>query len=71
MYKPGISNRVADAVFRKREEDTEDEKELRVVARPYWEDFGEILEEVKADEALKKVIGDLRNQLASIIHLGT
>ncbi|XP_047150879.1 uncharacterized protein K02A2.6-like [Vigna umbellata] len=55
----GVTNRVADALSRKKE-DTKEEKELSIVARPYWHDFGEILEEVEADEALKKVIEDLR-----------
>ncbi|KOM58401.1 hypothetical protein LR48_Vigan11g143500 [Vigna angularis] len=60
VYKSGVTNKVADALSRKEEDDPQEEKELRVVARPYWQDYREILEEVEADEELKKVIEDLR-----------
>lgn len=61
-------NKVADALSRKGLEATTEkeeldkkleEKELRVIARPYWKDFQEILEEVKEDEELKKIVADI------------
>lgn len=58
MYKSGVTNRVVNALSKK--EDTEEEKELRVVARPYWQDFEEILKEIEVDEALRKVMEDLK-----------
>ncbi|KOM49767.1 hypothetical protein LR48_Vigan08g059400 [Vigna angularis] len=60
VYKSGVTNKVADALSRKNEDELQEEKELSVIARPYWQDFREILEEVEADEELRKVIDDLK-----------
>lgn len=45
---------------RRKEENGEDEKKLRVVGRPYWQDFQEDLREVKEDGVLVKVIEDIK-----------
>ncbi|KOM50008.1 hypothetical protein LR48_Vigan08g083500 [Vigna angularis] len=60
VYKAGATNRAADALSRREEGDKEDVAELGVMARPYWQDFGEILREVEEDDKLKRVMDDLR-----------
>ncbi|XP_047148658.1 uncharacterized protein LOC124820913 [Vigna umbellata] len=65
LYKAGTTTRVADALSRRREGNGEEEKELRAIARPYWQDFQEVLKEVKEDEVLVKVIEDIQKDLNS------
>lgn len=60
LYKAGTTNRVADALSRRKEGSGEEEKELRVVARSYWQDFQEVLKEVEEDEVLMKMIEDIQ-----------
>lgn len=60
MYKVGAANKVVDALSRKGEDKGEEEKEMRVVARPYCQDFQEVLREVEEDETLVKVIVDIK-----------
>lgn len=60
LYKAETTNRVADALSRKGEGGGEEEKEIRVVARPYWKNFQEVLREVEEDEVLMKVIKDIQ-----------
>nr|KYP37263.1 Transposon Ty3-I Gag-Pol polyprotein [Cajanus cajan] len=55
VYKTGAANRVADALSRQNEE-----KELQLISRPYWQDITEIDEEVKRDPILAKIIEDLK-----------
>lgn len=59
LYKTKSTNRVADALSHKGEGGGEEEKESRVVARPYWKNFQEVLREVEEDEVLMKVIKDI------------
>lgn len=59
LYRVGKSNLVADALSRKGESG-EEERELRMIARPYWQDFQEVVKEVEEDEVLKKVIDDIK-----------
>nr|KYP35909.1 Retrovirus-related Pol polyprotein from transposon 297 family [Cajanus cajan] len=44
VYKTGAANRMADALSRQNEE-----KELQVISKPYWQDITEIDEEVKQE----------------------
>lgn len=57
IYKTGSSNKVADALSRKMEETEEEVKELRVLSRPYWQSFEEVIKEVETDEHLRKNSG--------------
>lgn len=59
VYKAGKSNLAADALSR-RSEGGEEEKEIRMIARPYWQDFKELLTEIEEDAVLKKVMEDLQ-----------
>lgn len=59
VYKVGSTNRVADALSRRGEKGGE-EKELQMIARPYWQDFQEVLKEVEQDEGLRKVISEIQ-----------
>ncbi|XP_047174201.1 uncharacterized protein LOC124841869 [Vigna umbellata] len=65
LYKAGTTTRVAYALSRRKEGSREEEKELRAIARPYWQDFQEVLKEVKEDEVLVKVIEDIQKDLNS------
>ncbi|XP_052728408.1 transposon Tf2-1 polyprotein isoform X1 [Vigna angularis] len=60
VYKAGTLNQVADALSRKKEEEGTEEGELRVVARPYWQDFEEVTREVAADPILQKVVEEIK-----------
>ncbi|WVZ12616.1 hypothetical protein V8G54_017146 [Vigna mungo] len=60
VYKTGAANKAADALSRQFEGEDEGEKELSVIARPFWQDFGEIMQEVEVDEFLQKVMNDVR-----------
>ncbi|XP_017420314.1 uncharacterized protein LOC108330338 [Vigna angularis] len=60
LYKARVTNKAADALSRKNEGNNDEEKELCVLARPYWKDFEEIVKEVEEDEILQKVIDDIR-----------
>lgn len=46
VYKSGVTNKVVDDLSRKEKDKGEEEKELRVMAKPYWQDFREVLKEV-------------------------
>lgn len=50
VYKTEASNKVVDGLSRR---GRRWRKELRVVARPYWREFHEVLEEVEEDRTLK------------------
>lgn len=56
----GTTNRAVDALSRRDEGENEEEKELCVVARPYWQDFDEITKEVEEDKGLQKVIEEIK-----------
>lgn len=49
VYKVGATNKAADALSRSHEE-----KELRVLSRPFWQDTQQIDVEVQDDPVLKK-----------------
>lgn len=55
VYKMGATNKAADALSRWHEE-----KELRVLSRPFWQDTQQIDVEVQADPVLKKIIEELQ-----------
>jgi len=38
-YRTGTSNKVVDALSRKFEDQLEDDKDLRVLSKPFWQDF--------------------------------
>ncbi|XP_017425527.2 transposon Ty3-G Gag-Pol polyprotein [Vigna angularis] len=59
IYKVGTTNRVADALSRRDEGVNDEDKELSVIARPYWQDFEEVMKEVVEDEKLRKVIEEI------------
>lgn len=59
VYKTRSSNKVVDALSRKGEGVMEDIK-LQAISRPYWYDFREVLKEVEEDEALKKIVQELK-----------
>ncbi|WVZ21572.1 hypothetical protein V8G54_008894 [Vigna mungo] len=65
VYKARNTNRASNALSRRMEDQGKGEKELRVVARPYWQDFGDILKEVEEDEYLRKVVEDIKKNLDS------
>lgn len=60
IYKVGASNKVADALSR-REEDLE----LSMISRPYWQEISEIDEEVRKDAMLSKVTAELQQKADS------
>lgn len=59
VYKVGKSNGAADALSRRREGE-EEEKVITVIARPYWQDFQELITEVEEDAVLRKIVEDLK-----------
>ncbi|KOM57691.1 hypothetical protein LR48_Vigan11g072400 [Vigna angularis] len=59
-YRTGASNHVADGLSRKGMEEEETDKMLRMISRPYWLEFQEIMEEGEKDARLQKVFEELR-----------
>jgi len=55
VYKVGASNRVADALSRR-----DEDNELQGISRPFWPNIAEIDEEVKKDLVLAKILEDLK-----------
>lgn len=43
VYKSRVTNKVVDALSQKEVTKEEEEKEMKVMARPYWQDFQEVL----------------------------
>ena len=62
VYKPGASNRVADALSQRWEEEEERTAEINVLSKPYWEDVEVVEEENLQDLMLKKIMEELKNQ---------
>lgn len=60
QYRMGATTRVVDALSRRKKDREEGEKELNVVARPYWQDFEEVLREVENDEMLKRIRDEIK-----------
>lgn len=65
MYRTEALNKVANALSRKLEEREEEEKELRLISRPFWQEFQEVLEEVEMDMAPQKIKKELLEDLNS------
>lgn len=47
----------------------DEEMELQLVSRPFWQDISVIDEEVKADPTLAKIIEDLKLALSLILNI--
>lgn len=63
VYKLGAANKVANALSRR-----EEERELQVITRLYWQNIKEIDEEVQKDPTLAKIIADLKQDSGTHTH---
>lgn len=57
IYKVGAGNKVADALSRK-----DEDKELQVLSKPFWQEVTAIDDEVLADPVLSKIKKDLEQR---------
>ena len=68
VYKPEASNKVADTLSRRLEEEEEGVVEINVLSKPYWRDIELVEEENQQDPALNKIVEELRIRI--LRHVG-
>jgi len=61
VYKPGASNKVADALSRRLEEEEDRVMEINVLSIPYWRDIELVEEQKQQDLILKKIMEEFKN----------
>jgi len=60
LYKPGASNKVANALSQRLEEEEDGGVEINVLYKPYWQDVELVKAENQQDPTLKKIMEELR-----------
>ena len=61
VYKLGASNKVADALSRRLEEEEDGGVEINVLSKPYWRDVELVEAENQQDPTLRKIMEELRS----------
>lgn len=52
VYKLGVVNKAANALSRKYEGEEDEGKELGMMARPFWQNFEEVVREIETNDFL-------------------
>lgn len=60
LSKKGVEAAEEKEVLSRKGVEAEEDKEMRVVARPYWQDFQEVLGEVEENETLRRITEDIK-----------